>query len=166
MSSLRKARQQVYFRETSAVEPPVLLCSSVTFDAVKSDFDNPASRPSARQERFTDHFRLPPNESCLAELNAVFHLKQHEDLYAGKVYLSQNFISFNSLDRRSCITSLPLAAIKRVERVGGSSGVYALGIDLVTGQRIVSCRVCLMCQLNDWTDLARATESTTEWTQA
>lgn len=90
-----------------------------------------------RQERFCDFFTLPPGQQCLIELNANFHLKGHEDIYAGKVYLSQDFIAFASLDRRSCILALPLATIKRVERVGGLGHMYALAVELWEGNKIV-----------------------------
>lgn len=103
------------------------------------------------QTRFRDFFGLPDGESPLAELNGVMGLKGKSEVYAGKIYLSQRHLCFASMDKRSCRVSLPLYAIRRVEKLGTGSasansplervsvGVYALSIGVWEGNRIVGC---------------------------
>jgi len=60
----------------------------------------------------------------------------------GKLYLSTTFLTFTSLDRRSCRLTLPLATIRRVEKLapgqeGTAPGAFALGLTLFHGLRIV-----------------------------
>lgn len=64
-------------------------------------------------------------------------------IQSGKLYLSTSFLTFTSLDRRSCRLSLPLATIRRVEKLapgqeGTVSGAFALSFTLFHGLRIVS----------------------------
>ena len=129
MAAIKKARTELYFIE------------------------------STRQTQFRDFFGLPDGESSLAEVNAVFGLKGKADVYAGKVYLSQRHLCFVSMDKRSCRVSLPLYAVRRVEKLGTGSGgsnnplerisvgVYALAIGVWEGNRIVSRLVLRMLGL-------------------
>ncbi|KPV78640.1 uncharacterized protein RHOBADRAFT_33366 [Rhodotorula graminis WP1] len=60
----------------------------------------------------------------------------------GKLYLSTSFLTFTSLDRRSCRLTLPLATIRRVEKLapgqeGTAPGAFALGLTLFHGLRII-----------------------------
>jgi hypothetical protein len=116
-SSLRKAREAVYFQEES------------------------------RNDKFCQFFGLPLQEQCLFEITSIFHLKGYQQVYSGKLYLSQTQLSFSSLDRKSCKFSLPLFTVRRVEKVNAgltstpldniAVGVYALAIELWEGHRIV-----------------------------
>lgn len=71
---------------------------------------------------------------------------------SGRVHLTQHFLTFISLDRRALKVTLPLQAVRRVEKLGTGSafnesssnahspisvGVYALGFDLCHGGRMV-----------------------------
>ena len=57
----------------------------------------------------------------------------------GKVYLTNSFICFTSLDRRSCRTSLALCTVRRVEKLppGVGGGAVALSIGLWEGGKII-----------------------------
>jgi hypothetical protein len=62
---------------------------------------------------------------------------------SGKLYLSTSFLTFTSLDRRSCRLTLPLATVRRVEKLapgqeGTEFGAFALALTLFHGLRIVS----------------------------
>jgi len=58
---------------------------------------------------------------------------------AGKLYLLPPFLTFASLDRKSARFSIPLSAIRRVEKLNARAGVYALSFTLWHGTKIVSC---------------------------
>lgn len=57
----------------------------------------------------------------------------------GKVFLTNSFICFTSLDRRSCRTSLALCTVRRVEKLppGVGGGAVALSIGLWEGGKII-----------------------------
>lgn len=59
----------------------------------------------------------------------------------GKLYLSQTFLSFASLDKKGCRLALALYTIRRVEKVaaldGLGLGAFALSLTLFHGARIV-----------------------------
>ena len=65
---------------------------------------------------------------------------------AGKLYLLPPFLTFASLDRKSARFSIPLAAIRRVEKLNARAGIYALSFTLWQGTKIVSLRAH---QVND-----------------
>ncbi|CAH7685043.1 rab-GTPase-TBC domain-containing protein [Phakopsora pachyrhizi] len=80
---------------------------------------------------FRNVFALPQDQHPLAEINAVFSFPTKPEVYAGKLSLTSQFLTFVSVDRRSCRFSLPLATVRKVEKIpGGSnslgSGVFAL----------------------------------------
>ncbi|CAG7851504.1 Putative GTPase-activating protein AN11010 [Serendipita indica DSM 11827] len=91
-------------------------------------------------------FSLPPNPppedvgptDYRFEINAVLMLNEgQEDSYAGKLYLLPPYLCFVSLDRRSVKMTMPLSAIRRVERVNhGRAGVFELGLMLWHGMRL------------------------------
>lgn len=71
-------------------------------------------------------------------------------LQSGKLYLSTSFLTFSSLDRRSCRLTLPLATVRRVEKLasgqeGTAVGAFALALTLFHGLRIVSCLSFACC---------------------
>ncbi|KAH9812374.1 hypothetical protein DFH28DRAFT_1061793 [Melampsora americana] len=83
---------------------------------------------------FRNVFGLPDDQHPLVEINAVFSLQSKPDVYPGKLSLTANYLTFVSIDRRTCRFSLPLATIRRVERLsngqinGFGSGVFALSL--------------------------------------
>ncbi|KAI5481518.1 GTPase activating protein [Pseudohyphozyma bogoriensis] len=97
---------------------------------------------STPASRFRDQFALPESESPLADVHAVLSLKGKPEAYSGKLYLSQAFLTFTSLDRRSCRLSLPLATVRRVEKLapgqdGMVTGAFALSLTLLNGVKLV-----------------------------
>lgn len=64
---------------------------------------------------------------------------------AGRLYLLPPYLCFLSLDRRSARFTVPLFCIRRVERLNSRAGVFALGIGLWHGLRLVRPRS--MCPL-------------------
>jgi len=66
---------------------------------------------------FCNAFGLPHDQHPLTEINASFSLQSKPDVYSGKLSLTERFLTFVSVDRRSCRFSLPLATIRKVEKV-------------------------------------------------
>lgn len=56
---------------------------------------------------------------------------------AGRLYLLPPYLCFLSLDRRSARFTIPLFCIRRVERLNSRAGVFALGVGLWHGLRVV-----------------------------
>ncbi|KAG6820202.1 hypothetical protein H0H93_004052 [Arthromyces matolae] len=73
------------------------------------------------------------------DINAVLSLGVQgiEDSYAGKLYLISPYIAFASLDRKSVRFTIPLATIRRVERLNARAGIYALSLSTWHGQKII-----------------------------
>ncbi|SCV68775.1 BQ2448_896 [Microbotryum intermedium] len=91
---------------------------------------------------FREAFGLPEEEEPLGEVHAVLTMQGKQEAYSGKLYLSTSFLAFTSLDRRSCRLTLPLATVRRVEKLapgqeGTSAGAFALSLTLLHHLRIV-----------------------------
>lgn len=105
-----------------------------------------------RPELFTHSFSLPSGQVPLTDVPAVMSLSnpssdpddasaQEDEVYAGRLTLTEKFLCFESLDRRSCKMSLPLYCVRRVERLNTKrSGVFALAVVVWHGMKIVSTR--------------------------
>ncbi|GAA5890230.1 hypothetical protein JCM8208_002744 [Rhodotorula glutinis] len=99
-------------------------------------------RDPTKEDLFREAFGLPDDEEPIGEVHAVLAMAGSEDAYTGKLYLSTTFLTFTSLDRRSCRLTLPLATIRRVEKLapgqeGTAPGAFALGLTLFHGLRII-----------------------------
>ncbi|BGP28952.1 hypothetical protein JCM10296v2_000688 [Rhodotorula toruloides] len=99
-------------------------------------------RDPTKEDLFREAFGLPDEEQPLGEVHAVLAMAGHEDAYSGKLYLSTSYLTFTSLDRRSCRLTLPLATVRRVEKLapgqeGTAVGAFALGLTLFHGLRII-----------------------------
>ncbi|GAA6051294.1 hypothetical protein JCM3770_006798 [Rhodotorula araucariae] len=99
-------------------------------------------RDPTKEDLFREAFGLPDEEQPLGEVHAVLAMSGDEEAYSGKLYLSTSFLAFTSLDRRSCRLTLPLATIRRVEKLapgqeGTAVGAFALGLTLFHGLRII-----------------------------
>lgn len=114
-------------------------------------------REPSRAEQLIHSFSLPSSETSLDEIPAVLSLsnsnpatsstsasqavdqaEQEDQVYAGKLTLTNTFLCFVSLDRRSCRLSLPLYCVRRVERLNTNrSGVFALAVVVWHGMRII-----------------------------
>ncbi|GAA6062763.1 hypothetical protein JCM10212_005559 [Sporobolomyces blumeae] len=95
-----------------------------------------------KEDLFREAFGLPDDENPLGEVHAVLFLAGQEEAFSGKLYLSTSFITFTSLDRRSCRLTLPLATVRRVEKLapgqeGTEYGAFALALTLFHGLSII-----------------------------
>ncbi|ORY75652.1 rab-GTPase-TBC domain-domain-containing protein [Leucosporidium creatinivorum] len=95
-----------------------------------------------KEDLFRLAFALPEGEEALGEVHAVLTLQGKQEAFSGKLYLSTSFLTFTSLDRRSCRLTLPLATVRRVEKLapgqdGTIAGAFALSLTLFHGLRIV-----------------------------
>lgn len=104
-------------------------------------------RSPTRSQLFAQFFNLPNTESAIDELPAILSLSnpgtspenEEDQVYAGRLTLTQRFLTFASIDRRSCRMSLPLYCVRRVERLNAQrTAVFALGIVVWHGMKIVS----------------------------
>ncbi|KAF8637257.1 hypothetical protein AX17_002951 [Amanita inopinata Kibby_2008] len=103
------------------------------------------------KEQFTQiYFSIPPTASPDSasnstaqdvenmDISAVLTLGDaEEESYAGKLYIMPPYLSFASLDRKSVRFTIPLATVRRVERLNARAGIYALSISTWHGMRIV-----------------------------
>ncbi|KAL9932404.1 hypothetical protein V8E36_008521 [Tilletia maclaganii] len=103
-------------------------------------------RSPTRSQLFAQFFNLPNTESAVDELPAILSLSnpgtdpEHEEdqVYAGRLTLTQHFLTFASIDRRSCRMSLPLYCVRRVERLNAQrTAVFALGIVVWHGMKVI-----------------------------
>ncbi|KAJ2849908.1 GTPase activating protein (GAP) [Coemansia brasiliensis] len=70
-----------------------------------------------RDEDFQSEFGLPRDEELLSEIEtAVFTAPGTATAFRGRLYLSTSFVCFMSRTQRGCRVTLPLAAIRRIER--------------------------------------------------
>ncbi|KAI9183839.1 GTPase activating protein (GAP) [Blastocladiella emersonii ATCC 22665] len=70
---------------------------------------------------YTTQFNLPPSEHVMAECEIIFNMAGLPESF-GKLYLSETFLCF-ATEREDVSFSLPLFAVKRVERVNVKSEV-------------------------------------------
>lgn len=121
---------------TLALFYAIVVMTSLRSQQSKVYFADPTKEATFRRE-----FGLPDLESPLSEVHAVLSLQGKEEAFSGKLYLSSTFLAFASLDKRSCRLSLPLATIRRVEKVAPPDGIglgaFALSLTLLHGARIV-----------------------------
>ncbi|EPQ29727.1 uncharacterized protein PFL1_02947 [Pseudozyma flocculosa PF-1] len=106
-------------------------------------------RSPTRTQLFAHAFSLPAGETPIpdAEISsAVLSLSassadgaQEEQVYAGRLTLTQSFLCFASQgDRgRSCRMNLPLWCVRRVERLNTKGTVFALSIVVWHGMKII-----------------------------
>ncbi|KAN0065061.1 hypothetical protein ACQY0O_001556 [Thecaphora frezii] len=106
-------------------------------------------RSPTRTQLFAHAFSLPTGEAPIpdAEISsAVLSLSasspdgvQEEQVYAGRLTLTQSFLCFASQgDRgRSCRMNLPLWCVRRVERLNTRGTVFALSIVVWHGMKII-----------------------------
>ncbi|KAJ2454856.1 GTPase activating protein (GAP) [Coemansia sp. RSA 2336] len=70
-----------------------------------------------RDEDFQSEFGLPRDEELLSEIEtAVFTAPGTATAFRGRLYLSTSFVCYMSRTQRGCRVTLPLAAIRRIER--------------------------------------------------
>ncbi|EST10163.1 GRAM domain protein [Kalmanozyma brasiliensis GHG001] len=106
-------------------------------------------RSPTRSQLFSHAFSLPTGEapivdaeitSCVLSLSAATKDGLQEDqVYAGRLTLTQSFLCFASQgDRgRSCRMNLPLWCVRRVERLNTKGTVFALSIVVWHGMKII-----------------------------
>lgn len=106
-------------------------------------------RSPTRTQLFANAFSLPAGEAPILDAevtSAVLSLSaaskdglQEDQVYAGRLTLTQSFLCFASQgDRgRSCRMNLPLWCIRRVERLNTKGTVFALSIVVWHGLKII-----------------------------
>lgn len=117
-----------------------------------------------RQQLFAHTFALPSGQVPVTDIPAVLSLSnpnedddfQEDEVYAGRLTLTERFLCFESLDRRSCRQVLPLYCVRRVERLNTKrSGVFALAIVVWHGMRIILQLNALRTQCESFCGLLR-----------
>lgn len=107
-------------------------------------FLNPLKHDLAAQKRNMNlclHFRLPLDERLVDSIDVGYTRPNGptvENYFPGRLYLSQTFLAFESVNRQSppqqqlavCWVVLPLYTIKRVERL--NSGSYSSSLAITT----------------------------------
>lgn len=99
-------------------------------------------RDATKEDLFRQAFGLPDEEEPLGEVHAMLLMSGQDEAHLGKLYLSTSYLTFSSLDRRSCRLTLPLATVRRVEKLasgqeGTAVGAFALALTLFHGLRII-----------------------------
>ncbi|KAJ2502507.1 GTPase activating protein (GAP) [Coemansia sp. RSA 1972] len=70
-----------------------------------------------RNEEFRGDFGLPSSEELLSVIEtATFTVPGTTTTYRGRLYLSTSFVCYMSPNHRGCRITLPLAAVRRIER--------------------------------------------------
>nr|ASF90223.1 hypothetical protein SPAR02025 [Bartheletia paradoxa] len=90
-----------------------------------------------RDDLLREFFALPSDEIVHAEVNAVLSLQGKDEVYSGKLTLTSSFLTFLSLDKRTCRATIPLYTIRRVEKLNSRTGVFALSLIVWHGMKIV-----------------------------
>ncbi|KAJ2804035.1 GTPase activating protein (GAP), partial [Coemansia helicoidea] len=76
-----------------------------------------------RNEEFRGDFGLPRSEALLSVIEtATFAAHVPTTAYRGRLYLSTSFVCYMSRDARGCRITLPLAAVRRIERANAVDG--------------------------------------------
>ncbi|GAA5980178.1 hypothetical protein JCM10908_001563 [Rhodotorula pacifica] len=99
-------------------------------------------RDATKEDLFRHAFGLPDDEEPLGEVHAMLLMAGQDEAHLGKLYLSTSYLTFSSLDRRSCRLTLPLATVRRVEKLapgqeGTTVGAFALALTLFHGLRLI-----------------------------
>ncbi|RPA81907.1 TBC-domain-containing protein [Ascobolus immersus RN42] len=96
----------------------------------------PASSPSpakpSKSTQFRNQFRLPAKQTLIQEISCEMSLSTG-DHYTGKLYLSEAFLCFSTGSSSTAAPAspgftLPLCAIRRVERLHSRSYMFALSV--------------------------------------
>ncbi|KAI0741988.1 TBC-domain-containing protein [Daedaleopsis nitida] len=115
------------------------LPASSTHNPESADAQAVAGSPSGSKEEKEKGAGPSETELEKMEINAVLSLgvQGEEDSYAGKLYLLPPYLAFASHDRKSVRFTIPLCAIRRVERLNARAGIYALSLSLWHSMKIV-----------------------------
>ncbi|KAJ2808968.1 GTPase activating protein (GAP) [Coemansia guatemalensis] len=114
-----------------------------------------------RNDEFRSEFGLPRSEELLAVIEtAVLAVPGSTVAYRGRLYLSTSFVCYMSHNFRGCRVTMPLAAVRRIERAQTTdiSGIHCYELTItVWHQMRIAFRVPLggnAC--NHWCDALRA----------
>ncbi|KAJ1800709.1 GTPase activating protein (GAP) [Coemansia sp. RSA 2399] len=113
-----------------------------------------------RDEEFRGEFGLPRGESLISVIEAAsMAVPGVLSVYTGKLYLSTSFVCYMSRDYRGCRITLPMAAVRRIERLNGTDGFGSPCYELVITvwhQMGISFKVPLdNGECNRWCDALR-----------
>lgn len=99
--------------------------------AIWANIKQKFSEALPHEDQVLVYFRLPEGERLIAESLADFSMAR-SDLgdkpVQGSLYLMSSYLCFRSSDRHTAAFIIPLFAIKRVERIGSSTGPFSIGI--------------------------------------
>lgn len=92
-----------------------------------------------KNDLLSDYFRLPQSSTALSDLSATFGVHGTNQVFYGNIYLFEQFLCFKSYDLRSCVSTIPLYSIRRVERLStiNQPGTLALSLILWHGLKVV-----------------------------
>ncbi|KAJ1667681.1 GTPase activating protein (GAP) [Coemansia sp. RSA 1813] len=113
-----------------------------------------------RDEVFRGEFGLPHGESLISVIEAAsLTVPNVLNVYTGKLYLSTSFVCYMSHDYRGCRITLPMAAVRRIERLNSNDGYGAPCYEMVITvwhQMGISFKVPLdNGECNRWCDALR-----------
>ncbi|CAG8453859.1 15013_t:CDS:2 [Acaulospora colombiana] len=80
-----------------------------------------------RDKKFQIFFNLPTTEHMMQECVCEFSTPD-TDVCNGKLQLSEGYLTFVSVDGRSCSLVVPLYTVRRVERINSKTHAFALSI--------------------------------------
>ncbi|KAF9985443.1 hypothetical protein BGZ65_010830, partial [Modicella reniformis] len=81
-----------------------------------------------RDSQFQQRFNLPSSEHLMEESSATMIFGDKNDMYHGRLYMSESFLGFICEDEEPCMVALPLYTIRRVVRMNSREAIYALDI--------------------------------------
>ncbi|TIA97772.1 hypothetical protein E3P94_02774 [Wallemia ichthyophaga] len=92
-----------------------------------------------KNDLLCDYLRLPQSSTPLIDLSATFGVHGTNQVFYGNIYLFDHFLCFKSYDLRSCVATIPLYSIRRVERLStiNQPGTLALSFILWHGLKLV-----------------------------
>ncbi|KAJ2436929.1 GTPase activating protein (GAP), partial [Coemansia sp. RSA 2440] len=113
-----------------------------------------------RNEEFRGDFGLPSSEELLSVIEtATFTVPGTATMYRGRLYLSTSFVCYMSPNHRGCRITLPLAAVRRIERANSvdSYGLQCYELTItVWHQMSIAFRVpSTSNECNGWCDSLR-----------
>jgi hypothetical protein len=79
-----------------------------------------------KKTEFQSRFGLPEEESIVMQSIAICLLSDHTSIFNGQLYISENFLCFNSSIKYQCQVSIPFCTIVRVEKIKSYNPSIAL----------------------------------------
>nr|CAG8515135.1 10672_t:CDS:10 [Entrophospora candida] len=103
-------------------------------DSPTSPMTPPLKKGLEEQKRDTEFqitFNLPTTERLLDECDVLFSIPDTSEYTAGKLQLSEAYLTFLSNDQKNCSIVLPLYTVRRVERLNSFNVNYYLALSII-----------------------------------